>query len=140
MKICKHLSIFFSLYSSYKGCIFNNQKPNPYKMNKFIKKATEISGVLIQVGIVFIIIGSVLRLLNRPGSEIYVTISKIFAGIFSLIAFFEIVYSKRISLYSKCIWIFCLISFNIFTVLVYFFKRQNLGYNSSTTSLSQQVI
>ena len=103
-------------------------------MNKYIKKVSELSGILIQVGIVLIITGSVFRVLNTPGTEIYVTISKVLAGLFSVIAFFEIVYSGRISFWSKLIWIFCLINFNIFAVLFYFFKRPGFDFFFSIKS------
>ena len=92
-------------------------------MNPFLRKITSPSGILIQVGIVLIITGSVFRVLNTPETETYVTISKVLAGLFSIIAFFEIVYSGRISFWAKLIWIFFLISFNIFAVLIYFFMR-----------------
>lgn len=109
-------------------------------MNSFFKKITDMSGILIQIGIVLIIIGSVFKLLNTPGSDIYITIGATCTVIFSLIAFVEIWLSKSMSVYSKIIWMIFLISFTTLTVLVYFFTRKNSGGISSTANSSVQVI
>ena len=79
----------------------------------------------IAVGIIFIITGGILDLVNRPGSDTFILIGKGFTTLFSVIASIEIVTSKNRTYISKAIWLLCLFYFAPFAVLVYFFRWHN---------------
>ena len=84
----------------------------------------------IAVGIIFIITGAILNLVNTPGSETFVQIGKYFTILFSIIASIEIVTSKNRTYVSKATWLLCLFYIAPLAVLVYFFRWQH-GFDAT---------
>ena len=109
-------------------------------MDKFLRKIRKESETLLQIGIILIITGLGFKVLNTPGAEIYVTIGSMVTLLFSVITFLELFYSTKISSLSKFAWYIGLVFFNTATVLVYFFKRLNFGYNTSSEKEKSQLV